>query len=175
MKEDSRLASPLLHRRGPGSKPPAQKPRLPRRPSKRKPRKLRPRQNRHLAIAKRLCRSLLILLLDVLKQSSSLIDGTAQVVVPDRRISYCNCGRRARRLYCRNGRPENIGKYYYICTNLNSREEPRCGYWHWVEGVADAIRRERVQQDRMMGYWYGLVPERYPQFDPDGDELDDWF
>lgn len=54
----------------------------------------------------------------------------------------CHCGQPAMRLFCRNGRPENINKYYYVC----AFEEKNCTFWEWIESPEDRNKRENLQK-----------------------------
>jgi hypothetical protein len=79
-------------------------------------------------------------------------DGTTQVLRPETRVTYCDCRIPARRLRCQFGSPENVGKSYYICKNKGSRVKRGCDYFHWVETVAEAARRERAYLNRPVHY-----------------------
>ena len=49
----------------------------------------------------------------------------------------CDCGKPALQFFCRQGRPENVNKYYYKCGEVPEK----CKYWKWVESKADAQER----------------------------------
>jgi hypothetical protein len=49
----------------------------------------------------------------------------------------CDCGTPALQFFCRQGRPENVGKYYYKCGEVPEK----CKYWKWIESEADAQER----------------------------------
>jgi GRF zinc finger len=68
--------------------------------------------------------------------SSNLMSPTSPQRPPPPQGTYtCNCGKPARQYFCRNGRPENVNKYYYKCA------EEKCGYWEWIESDKDAQKR----------------------------------
>ena len=51
----------------------------------------------------------------------------------------CTCGQPATKFLCRNGRPENVGKYYFTCARRN---EGGCRYWEWIETANDRLKRD---------------------------------
>ena len=56
---------------------------------------------------------------------------------PDK-IYTCKCGQPAKKFLCRNGRSENVGKYYFTCANRN---KGGCKYWEWIESAYDSFKR----------------------------------
>lgn len=57
---------------------------------------------------------------------------------PDPKKKYkCDCGEPAKENLCKNGKTENLGKYYFTCASR------KCSYWKWVESKEDTKKRTR--------------------------------
>jgi hypothetical protein len=68
--------------------------------------------------------------------ASNLTLPTSPQRPPPPQCTYtCDCGKPAEQYFCKNGRPENVNKYYYKCAS----EE--CKYWKWIESDEDARKR----------------------------------
>ena len=66
---------------------------------------------------------------------------------PKEKTYYCNCDKPAAKFLRRNGRPENIGKVYYVCAN---RKNAGCRYWHWVDSAEEAGTGDREYRTRVL-------------------------
>jgi len=83
-------------------------------------------------------------------ESVSTLTPPTTPLLPSPEATYtCNCGKLAKQYFCRNGRPENINKYYYKCA------EEKCRYWKWIESEEDAHTRlyggKRKRDDEDVG------------------------